>query len=186
MNTFHRTDLSPEALRTWQEAHPELDPDKGKPMPKATVNHDYDTPAQKAEQFREEIRASLAEIAAEVMQNTIEINGVIAELAQIRAGLTQAASQPTAGQTTQFLAVSIAHGVDENGKEFFKVRGGPYAKNGVRVWPEVLKVLGYDESLAYGVTQIETPFNVLVEMHDYYDAVKKETRVTPYKIVGKA
>jgi hypothetical protein len=142
------------------------------------------TPLSPTEQFRADMMALLDQMRSEIEQ-------MHAEITQIRDGLTHAATapdiRPLSGQTKSFLAVAIVHGIDDNGKEFYKMRGGPYSQKGVRVWPEVLPVLGLDAAtLAHGVTQLEKPINVLVEMHDYYDKDTKETRVTPYKIIGLA
>jgi hypothetical protein len=143
-----------------------------------------------AEQFREEIRKEFDELNAAISNLMFQVTDLRADLSQIRDGLSQAA-QPTArassGQTKTFLATAICHSVDDNGKDSFKVRGGPYARNGVRIWPEVLPLLGLDAAtLPHGVTTLETPINVLVEMHDYTAPDTHETRVTPYKIIGKA
>ena len=121
-----------------------------------------------------------------------EIEDVHAEITQIRDGLTIAASQPatrTASEMTKsFVAVAIARGVSEKtGKDTYKMRGGPYSQNGVTIWPEVLPVLGIDiAALPYGLTQLPTPIEVIVEMHDYTDPQTHETRVTPYKVIGRA
>ena len=43
-----------------------------------------------------------------------------------------------------FEAEVLSLGTDDNGKPVLKVRGGKFSKFGVRVWPEVLPMLGVD------------------------------------------
>ena len=43
-----------------------------------------------------------------------------------------------------FDAEAITMGQDDNGRVVYKVKGGQYGKFGVRVWPEVLPLLGVD------------------------------------------
>lgn len=52
--------------------------------------------------------------------------------------------EAAAGNYTEFDAEAITMGSDDNGKAVYKVRGGQYGKFGVRVWPEVLPLLGVD------------------------------------------
>lgn len=48
------------------------------------------------------------------------------------------------GNYTDFDAEAITSGTDDSGKPVYKVKGGPYGAFGVRVWPEVLPMLGVD------------------------------------------
>mgnify|MGYP001282416569 CR=1 FL=1 len=135
-----------------------------------------------AEQFRADMMSLLDQMRADIEE-------MHAEITQIRDGLTQASQPATrapSGMTKSFVAVAIVHSTDDNGKSCYKLRGGPYSQKGIRVWPEVLPMLGILDPVAMGVTQLPTPINVLVEMHDYTDPATKETRVTPYKVIGLA
>ena len=118
-------------------------------------------------------------------------NGLTALLDGLQSATTAAtataASQPAqVGKTSTFFASEIVYGVDENGKQFFKLRGGPWSKSGIRIWPEVFPIIGLTAPAEYGRTPINPPVNVLVEWHDYTDPKTKETRATPYKLIGKA
>ena len=136
-----------------------------------------------AEQFRTDMMSLLDQMRGEIEE-------MHAEITQIRDGLTHAASQPAtrapSGMTKSFVAVAIVHSTDDNGKSCYKLRGGPYSQKGIRVWPEVLPLLGIDTPVPAGLTQLPTPIGVLVEMHDYTDPQTHETRVTPYKVIGRA
>ena len=135
---YNRTDLSPQALKAWQQAHPELNPDKDKPHPEM---HKVEYPPEKI--TATELRAAFQTLAERL--DTIE-----AELAAMREGLAAAASQPqatptvTAGQTVDFQATTLLVGIDDAGQPTYKAKGGQYAKFGVRIWPEVLPSLGID------------------------------------------
>jgi len=191
---FNRSDLSNQALKAWQNAHPELAPDAGQPRPAMKLCHDYDQPKKEipmttpptlspAEQFRADMMSLLDQMRSEIEQ-------MHAEITQIRDGLTHAASAPArlAGATKSFIATCIVHSVDDNGRDAYKLRGGCYARNGVRVWPEVLPRMGIGiaKPVPMGITQLTPPIGVLVEMHNYTDPITHETRVTPYKVVGLA
>ena len=49
-----------------------------------------------------------------------------------------------AGQTVDFVASVLLVGVDDAGQPTYKAKGGQYSKFGVRIWPEVLPLLGID------------------------------------------
>ena len=122
---------------------------------------------QAAEQFRADLRADLAEIMDELHSQRAELINIRVDLDTIRAGLTQAASQPApaVGPTETFLADVITFATDENGKQAYKIRGGRYSKNGVRVWDEVLPLLGIDKDLLIsGRNPINPPIMVRVEI----------------------
>ncbi len=102
-------------------------------------------------------------ITAEEFRNTFQtlserLDQIEAELSALREGLVAAASTaslesppapatpPAGGETVVFDAVILLMSYDDNGQPVFKVKGGPYMKFGVRVWPEVLPALGVDPS----------------------------------------
>lgn len=180
--SYNRMDLSHEALCAWQQAHPELDPDRGKPGPTITVNHDYDTPAQKAELFRDELREELAEIKSEIHSQGAELINIRAEIEAIRSGLTTASQPaPAAGTFGEMMITSIIMTYDDAGKPAYKATGTPYNKFGVRVWDEVLPLLGIDPAeLKPGPNpQAEIRARVLMKVND-------EGKPAPQKITGKA
>lgn len=78
---------------------------------------------------------------------------------------TASSSQPAKAQKTEtILAEAVTYSIDDNGKPAYKIRGGRYAK-GIRIWPEVLPLLGIDpDLLVTGLTRITPPLNVLVEI----------------------
>lgn len=131
--SYYRPDLSPQAEKVWQEAHPELNPDKDKPRPEMHVVEYKITPTELRKMFQ-----SLNE----------RLDQIESEINTLREGLAAAASQPQGsatapdGQTVDFLATVLLVGVDDAGQPTYKAKGGQYAKFGVRIWPEVLPQLG--------------------------------------------
>lgn len=147
-------------------------------------------PMTPADQTRAAIMTALAEIRA-------EIETLHTELAQIRAGLTAAAAQPApaaapAGPAETMLADTLICTIDDNGRRAYKLRGGRYSKNGVRVWPEVLATLiDHVEQVQPGPTAITPPVLVTVEMatrQGRADLGEDAAAVVTYarKVTGKA
>lgn len=116
-----------------------------------------------AEQFRADMLRALADLRADL---TAELESMRAELAQIRTGLATASQPaPAVGPSETMLAETLIYSIDDNGKPAYKLRGGRYSKNGVRVWPEVLKTLIEDlTKLQPGPTAINPPILVAVEL----------------------
>ncbi len=78
-----------------------------------------------------------------------QLDGLRADLATLRDGLTAAAAtQPAPAspgeQYRDFEATEILMSYDDKGNPTYKAKGAPYLKFGVRVWPEVLPSLGVD------------------------------------------
>jgi hypothetical protein len=180
---FNRTDLSPQALKAWQIAHPELDPDRDQPTPKYHINHDYDnkdnpmtpqTPTQPEKITAAELRAELAAIRQDVNL----IKDTIATLAH---GILTAGSQAQQVQTgtiTDMIADCIVMTYTDAGEPAYKLTGTPYNKFGVRVWPEVLDTLPHTD-LKPGKNPIP-PLKVRVLM-----ATNDAGKSTPRKVIGK-
>jgi len=105
------------------------------------------------------------------------LDGLESELSALREGLITAATAPAAtqdGQTVEFLATEIILGYNDEGKPTYKAKGGRYMKYGVRIWDEVLPLLGLDvETLKPG----PNPVNIRVR------ALMGEKG--PRKIIGK-
>ena len=60
------------------------------------------------------------------------------------AAATNGNGEAAGGSYKDFDAEAITMGQDDNGRVVYKIKGGPFAKYGVRVWPEVLPLLGVD------------------------------------------
>ena len=191
--SFNRSDLSSQALKAWQNAHPELAPDHGQPLPPPKLCHDYDpkepppmtapSTLTPAEQFRADMMSLLDQMRSEIEQ-------MHAEITQIRDGLTHAASAPApapiGGETITLLADRITR-TSADGKKYYRMRGGMYAKYGISVWPEVLAQIGlgaivFDDHDAY---TIKPPIHVraLVEEYTAKDGTHKRG---PQKVIGLA
>lgn len=134
-----------------------------------------------------EIRELFNMLRGEIEQNTIEINGVIAELHAMREGLTIAAAKPApatnSGQFTEMMIDSIIMTYSDKGEPAYKATGAPYNKFGVRVWPETLPILGIDPAtLKPGPNQLDDPIKANVLMNQPQEGKTAQ----PRKVTGRA
>ena len=102
----------------------------------------------------------------------------------ITAGIQHAATAtpPTVGTFNEMMIDNIIMTYDDNGKPVYKAQGTPYNKFGVRVWDEVLPLLGIDPaSLKPGPNPQPAPIHarVLLKTND-------EGKTAPQKVTGKA
>lgn len=144
------------------------------------------TPQQSAEQFRADLRADLAEIMDELHSQRAELVNIRADIEAIRAGLTQA-TQPaqTAGQFTEMWIDSILMNYDKKGKANYTASGEPYKQFGVRVWEEVIPLLGLDPlSLKPGPNPQIPAIRARVLLHEYKTEAG-EPKIAPQKVTGK-
>ena len=158
------------------------------------------TPATPAELFRSEMFARLdaqAEMIGSLRTDSARQDELIIKLTDgltsLINGLTSAAatahaaSQPaaTAGETVTFWATGLIHNI-ANGKHAYYLTGGEYHKFGVRIWPEVLSVIGLTDMIdsSADVHAID-PINVRASVEDYISKSGKPAR-GPQKIIGKA
>jgi len=149
------------------------------------------TPTQPtpAEAFREEIRAAFEHLETIITENRVEIAELRATLETMREGLKQAASQPAApaGTFSEMMIDNIIMTTDDNGKPAYKAKGAPYQKHGVRVWDEVLPLLGIDPaSLKPGPNPQSQPIPARVLMGETTNRETGEKGVGPRKVTGKA
>lgn len=138
------------------------------------------TPQQQAEAFREEIRAAFDLLHVEIAE-------LRADLAQMREGLTHA-SQPapiTNSGTKEMVIETIIMTYDDNGKPAYKAKGAPYQSFGVRVWPEILPILGIDPATLKPGPNTIAPIRASVEMGETKDD-NGNPRQSPRKITGRA
>lgn len=150
------------------------------------------TPTQPtpAEAFREEIRAAFEHLETIITENRVEIAELRATLETMREGLKQAASQPTAapaGTFSEMMIENIIMTTDDNGKPAYKAKGAPYQRHGVRVWDEVLPLLGIDpDNLKPGPNPQSQPIPARVLMGETTNRETGEKGVGPRKVTGKA
>lgn len=86
-----------------------------------------------------EMRVILGLISAK-METLIEA----AEAAPATVASTGTPGETPAGNYRDYDAEVISVSSDDDGKPVYKIKGGPFTKFGVRVWPEVLPLLGVD------------------------------------------
>lgn len=149
------------------------------------------TPAQQAaEQFRADLRADLAEIMDELHSQRAELINVRADLEAIRAGLTQAASQPAATSTGTFsemIIENIIMSYNDEGKPTYKAKGAPFQKFGVKVWDETLPLLGINPAtLKPGQNIQPEPITARVLMGETTNRETGAKGIGPRKVTGKA
>lgn len=148
------------------------------------------TPAQQAaEQFRADLRADLAEIMDELHSQRAELVNVRADLEAIRAGLTQAASQPAPATATfgEMEITAILKSIDKKNKVNYTATGAPYSKWGVRVWDEVLPALGIDPAaLEFGNNEITPAIRARVLLGETTNRETGVKGIGPHKVTGRA
>jgi len=119
---------------------------------------------------------SLDQLRAMLKTLLERMDGIEAELHQLREGLATAAQAPAPtqdGSTVEFLATEIIMTYDDAGKPAYKAKGGRYMKYGVRIWEEVLPVLVDPETLKPGPNPVEIKVRALMGERG------------PKKIIGK-
>jgi hypothetical protein len=95
------------------------------------------------------------------------------------------ATQSARIEFTTMQAESLIKSFNDKGEPVYKVKGEPYSKFGVRLWPEVLEKLPIDaEKLEPGPNKIDLPLRVLMGTHK--DSETGEIKPSPKKIVGLA
>jgi len=179
---YNRSDLSSQALKAWQNAHPELAPDHGQPLPPPKLCHDYDKeiPMSDDKLTPQELRGEFAALHTEIAD-------IRTALAAVLDGLRQAASVPVPqGETITFEASRITR-TSADGKKYYRMRGGMYNKYGISVWPEVLAQIGlgtivFDDHDAY---TINPPIHVRALVEDYI-AKDGTPKRGPQKVIGLA
>lgn len=126
--------------------------------------------------------------AAEIRERFDELEAMIktltATLEAMRGGLQTAAAAPApAGQFAEMQIDSIVMTYDDAGKAAYKAKGAPYQKHGVRVWDEVLPLLGIDPAtLKPGPNPLPEPIRARVLMNQPEEGKTAQ----PRKVTGKA
>jgi hypothetical protein len=154
------------------------------------------TPAQQAEAFREELRRQLSAIEERLgdlteltHENRIETTNVRADLETIREGLTHA-SQPAPNTATQtfgeMIIESIVMTYNDSGAPIYKAKGAPFLKYGVKIWDEVLPILGIDPLALHPGTNPTSPIKARVLMGKTTNRTTGEEGIGAIKITGKA
>jgi hypothetical protein len=115
-----------------------------------------------------------------------EMEQLRADFENMRAGLMNAASRQNAGTETykDFDASEILLSYDDKGQPTYKIKGVPFSKFGVRVWPEVLPDLGIDpDTLRPGPNLFRCKVRALM-----FEATSEAGTLSmqPKKIIGKA
>ena len=114
-----------------------------------------------------------------------ELTSIREILGEIKDLLSRTAPQVTMGAPTgtqgrsapTFVADTLVKGIDDNGKEFTRLRGYPYNKFGVRVWPEALAALKIDPGPLKAGPNTINPVEVRIEVND---------EGVPRKVLGPA
>jgi hypothetical protein len=125
----------------------------------------------------------------ELHSQRAELINVRADLDAIRAGLTQAASQPAPAASGTFGEMEITAIImtyNDKGDAIYKAKGVPYQKYGARLWSEVLPALGIDPlTLRPGTNQID-PIRARVLLGETTNRETGAKGVGPIKVTGRA
>jgi len=124
----------------------------------------------------QEIRELFADLHA-------EIEDLRAEVRQMKSGLASA-SQPATpiGTFAEMMIDTIIMTYDDNGKPAYKATGAPYNKFGVRVWDEILPVLGIDPASLKPGKNTQTP---AIPARVLMNEAKDDKPAQPRKVTGK-
>ena len=128
------------------------------------------------------------ELLERIAQATEANTAALRELCSLLVGKAETAAAPlqtNGGQYEDVTVDTLIASTDDNGKPVYKVKGGKYAKHGVRVWPEVLPALGIKaDELKPG----PNPFSatVRVVLKKYTDEETGQEKLAPQKVVGLA
>ena len=132
------------------------------------------------------ITAQLLNEVLQVLQASANVANSLLQLMQRPA--PQPASQPAAtqqlpeGTYKDFTAEAVLLGYSDKGDPTYKLIGFPYTKYGVRVWPEVLPLLGIvADQLKPGPNPLNPPVNVRALLVD-----NESGTLSPKKVIGLA
>jgi hypothetical protein len=128
----------------------------------------------------EELRAEIEELRAEIEELRAEVHAM-------RGGLQQAATPPAQVGTFGEMEInSILKSIDKKNKINYTATGAPYSKWGVRVWDEVLPLLGIDPAtLEFGNNTITPAIRARVLLGETTNKETGKTGIGPHKVTGK-
>lgn len=116
---------------------------------------------------------------------TVLLGNILEELRAIHVlleSMPAQAAQPAADSFKDFIADSLVMSYDDKGQPTYKLKGPAFSKHGVRIWPEVLGIVGIDaDTLKPGPNPIK-PRNVRALME--VDAEDGQSKMK--KVVGLA
>lgn len=136
------------------------------------------TPTQPDRITAAEIRELFAELRAEIA--TLD-----AKIEAMRGGLQTAATPPATFGEMEITA--ILKSIDRNNKINYMASGAPYTKFGVRVWDEVLPLLGVDPAaLEFGNNPITPGIRARVLLGETTNQKTGKVGIGPHKVTGKA
>jgi hypothetical protein len=105
----------------------------------------YEVPAER-------YRLEVERLTDNIMQSEVEMSEqIIAMLRDIQERLERMEGRMGSGGSAvpaaggEFAAVSLSATIDE-GKEYWKVKGGPFMKHGIIIWPEVLALTPFADA----------------------------------------
>lgn len=136
------------------------------------------TPTQPDRMTAGEIREAFAHILTRIDQLENQI-------ISMREGLHTAASAPATqtGTFGEMMIDTIAMSYDDTGKPVYKAKGAPYMKHGVRIWEEVLPLLGIDAASLKPGPNPQTP---AIKARVLMNTPEEGKTAQPRKVTGKA
>lgn len=139
----------------------------------------------------EALQSQVNDLISEVRTLRSEIGIVHGLLESFRTQLQSAPARAISTDVSQipnsvtFRATQLILTFDDKGSPAYKVKGGRFSTWGVRVWPEVLPVLGIDPArLKPGPNVID--LNVVAEIAEKIDEETGESKTVAKKVIGLA
>lgn len=102
-------------------------------------------------------------------------------------GMKQAAAATPPATFGEMEITAILKSIDKNNKINYMASGAPYTKFGVRVWDEVLPLLGIDPAaLEFGNNPISPGIHARVLLGETTNQKTGKVGIGPHKVTGKA
>lgn len=115
------------------------------------------------------------------------IKHLTATIETMRGGLQTAATPPAVGTFGEMDITAIVKSIDKKDKINYTAIGAPYNAFGVRVWDEVLPLLGIDpEELKFGNNPITPGIRARVLLGETTNKKTGKVGIGPHKVTGKA
>lgn len=132
-------------------------------------------------------RITAAEFRELFAELRTEIAHLDAKIEAMRAGLQTAATPPAVCTFGEMDITAIVKSIDKKDKINYTAIGAPYNTFGVRVWDEVLPVLGIDpEELKFGNNPITPGIRARVLLGETTNQKTGKVGIGPHKVTGKA
>ncbi len=139
-----------------------------------------------------ELRQQFDNLHAEIDSIRHDLETLINAVGTITAGIQHAATAtpPVPAASVQFAEMeitAIVKMIDKNNKINYLAVGAPYSKFGVRIWDEIIPMIGIDPAaLEFGNNPITPAIRARVLMGETKNRETGAVGIGPHKVTGKA